>query len=82
MLAEKECFYCGEPPKYGYHNKHSRSGKYDPWVRNGIDRVDSSIGYRSDNVVTSCTQCNRMKNAYSQRDFLDKIMKIAGRHGR
>lgn len=42
----------------------------------GIDRVDSTKHYTVDNVVPCCSMCNRMKNAYSQEAFLNKIKEI------
>ena len=31
----------------------------------GIDRVDSSVGYQIDNVVSCCTVCNRLKSDFN-----------------
>ena len=36
---------------------------------NGIDRIDSSKGYFNNNCVTSCFQCNSMKNTKNINDF-------------
>lgn len=43
---------------------------------NGIDRLDSNIGYNIENCVTCCKQCNIMKNVWSEKDFLNKIKEI------
>ena len=43
----------------------------------GLDRLDSSIGYKKDNIVSCCTACNLMKGTLDQRDFVFQCMKIA-----
>ena len=43
---------------------------------NGIDRIDSSIGYIQGNVVPCCSICNWMKNALSVEEFYNHIDKI------
>lgn len=41
-----------------------------------IDRLNSEIGYTPDNSVPCCTQCNLMKNIYTEQSFLSKIEEI------
>lgn len=66
-LATKNCYYCGSEPS----NMISEHGfKY-----NGLDRIDSSLGYSLTNVVTSCKICNRAKSDMKQIDFYDWIKK-------
>jgi len=47
---------------------------------NGIDRVDSSIGYIESNIKSCCGTCNYMKNNYVLDSFLDKCIQIATNH--
>jgi len=61
------CFYCGKEPKIPVGSV---------FYRNGIDRVDSKIGYLIDNCVTCCASCNKMKSNHSQEQFLEKIKDI------
>tara|TARA_R110000868_G_scaffold13432_1_gene62748 strand:- start:391 stop:759 length:369 start_codon:yes stop_codon:yes gene_type:complete len=42
----------------------------------GIDRVDSSVGYQIDNVVSCCTTCNRLKSDFNKEEWLDNIYTI------
>lgn len=56
-LITSDCAYCGE--KSGW-----------PQKRNGIDRVDSSVGYLKVNCVPSCSMCNRAKNNKSEDEFV------------
>ena len=43
---------------------------------NGLDRIDSNLGYVSGNVVTCCTECNRMKLSMPYNYFINKIKDI------
>ena len=44
---------------------------------NGLDRVDSSIGYIESNLQTCCGNCNYMKNNYPLDVFLNKCESIS-----
>ena len=43
---------------------------------NGLDRIDSSIGYIIENVVPCCSICNKMKLDHSKKFFFEHIKKI------
>lgn len=43
---------------------------------NGLDRIDSSIGYTIENVVPCCSICNKMKLDHSKEFFFEHIKKI------
>lgn len=55
-----DCYYCGAKP--------------DPV--NGIDRVDNSKGYLSDNTVPACSVCNMMKQELTLTGFLNHCTRI------
>lgn len=56
-LATKPCYYCGK-----FSNK--QKVKYGIEIKfNGIDRVDNTKGYSSDNIVSCCKSCNTKKLA-------------------
>lgn len=42
----------------------------------GIDRVDNNSGYSISNSVSCCKMCNKMKWAFTQKDFIEQIKKI------
>ena len=42
----------------------------------GIDRINSNIGYVTENIVPCCYQCNIAKMDYTYDEFIDKIIKI------
>ena len=43
----------------------------------GIDRVDNKIGYEFDNCVPCCGLCNKMKNSYNSKKFVEHCKKIS-----
>ena len=46
-------------------------------ISNGIDRIDSKIGYVEGNVQPCCYNCNMMKRTMSHESFINHILKIA-----
>ena len=42
----------------------------------GLDRVDNSMGYSLDNIVSCCFECNEMKNNYTKEELLIRCRKI------
>jgi hypothetical protein len=46
---------------------------------NGIDRVDSKIGYIIENCVPCCGTCNVMKMAQSVDEFIQRCRRITAR---
>jgi hypothetical protein len=72
-LFTGNCHYCGDPPSRTVKVLH----KNGSFTYNGIDRLDSTKGYTSDNVVSCCTTCNYKKSRMSFLEFHDWIMKVA-----
>ena len=73
-LTKGCCFYCGVEPQQSIKNNiRTVNGNY---VHNGIDRIDSSKGYISGNVVSCCVKCNKMKLDHSVEEFRKHIIKI------
>jgi hypothetical protein len=73
-LFEGVCHYCESPPSNLYS---SRLGTY---TYNGIDRVDSSIGYEPENCVSCCADCNYMKSDSTRSEFIERCFRIARIH--
>ena len=48
--------------------------------QNGIDRVDSTIGYVESNMQSCCGSCNIMKSNYTLESFLEKCTLVAMNH--
>lgn len=56
-LTSQNCHYCGG--KYGYHN--------------GVDRVDSALGYIPGNYVPCCWVCNSAKRNADPARFREQM---------
>lgn len=77
-LTKLNCSYCGLSPESvrvssAYRSKGKPSGNY---IYNGIDRINSSLGYTEENVTTCCKRCNQMKNDMDVEYFFNHIKKI------
>lgn len=55
-IIHSPCHYCGFLVEF-------------PLSRNGLDRIDNSLGYIADNVVSCCWICNRAKRELSLEEF-------------
>jgi predicted HAD superfamily Cof-like phosphohydrolase len=68
-LCESPCHYCGK-----MNSNCSKSINGD-WNYNGIDRVDSCIGYSIENCVPCCKFCNFMKKDLDYNEFTNWVKK-------
>lgn len=68
-LVNSNCYYCNRPPFTVRYNKTKSVSK----KLNGIDRIDSSLGYVKGNVVPCCIDCNRAKMDNSKEYFLEWV---------
>ncbi len=84
-LTQKNCAYCNSEPKpyniYISDGKIAESLAQDnidrSWVKvNGVDRINSSIGYVLSNCVPCCSNCNYAKTDFSVEEFLDLVKKV------
>jgi len=60
-LVEKSCYYCNTIENRGF---------------NGIDRLNSSIGYIMNNCVSCCKMCNYLKGSLNNITFMKRIEHI------
>lgn len=61
-LITQNCWYCGVAPRQVAKTKFRMGAQAKgTFTYNGIDRVDSNLGYLTGNVVPSCIECNRAK---------------------
>ncbi|AGE57955.1 hypothetical protein PBCVNW6652_293R [Paramecium bursaria Chlorella virus NW665.2] len=63
-MTDMPCVYCGKET-------------IDAVKRNGIDRLDSSIGYVLDNCVSCCQMCNMMKGQVDPWSFVERCAHIS-----
>jgi len=71
-LIIQNCHYCGIQPSSVLNFHYNR----EPFLYNGIDRVDNEKGYTFDNVVPCCSICNYAKKSMSKEQFLQWIKRI------
>lgn len=65
-ITNQPCYLCGKPNT--------------PQHKNGIDRVDSSIGYVMENCKPCCGGCNYMKNNFNIETWMSQLMRIQSQH--
>ena len=68
-----QCHYCGADPSNTKITKNTVS----PFKYNGIDRVNSSVGYEEYNVVPCCFICNRAKADMTVDEFYLWIARLS-----
>jgi 5-methylcytosine-specific restriction endonuclease McrA len=76
-ITKKDCTYCGSPPRIYESKPNYGKGRTVKTLMNGIDRLDSSLGYVTGNVVPCCGTCNKMKMAMDESLFTIHVLKIA-----
>jgi hypothetical protein len=76
QLVTSNCHYCNlEPNKCRIDRSKSRQGISRIYF-NGVDRLDSLLGYNIKNVVSCCEDCNKAKRNLSYEQFLNLIKRI------
>jgi hypothetical protein len=75
ILTQKECYYCGNKPqkdiskRIGLKNKNFNI----KFIYNGIDRLNSNLGYNINNCVSCCYICNYAKRNLTLDEFYNWI---------
>ncbi len=72
-LTQGACFYCGDGPTQEI-KVPSNNGSY---VYNGIDRLNSDLGYTVENCVSACGTHNLMKLDMSVEQFILACQKVS-----
>lgn len=85
-IIQKPCSYCGREWTHKYEDVSRNCRNRDIYkikkisneviFYNGVDRLDSKIGYVSGNCVPCCKFCNSAKGELSIEEFKDLITKI------
>jgi len=71
IISKTNCHYCGAAPDQATRTKKAT------YIRNGIDRVDSRLGYVHSNCVSCCKHCNYAKRKMSVLEFKDWLRRAA-----
>lgn len=75
-LIFSNCYFCGSEPKEYQSDKRFNKTNIS-FKRNGIDRLNSSLGYTKENSVSCCATCNLMKMTLGEKEFITHINKIS-----
>lgn len=75
ILISQDCYYCGG----SLSNSCSKNPNFPSFKYNGVDRIDSELGYTVKNTVTCCKTCNVSKNNLPLDVWLDWISRVSRR---
>lgn len=75
-ITSQNCYYCNEKPLRIMKSVRKVMEGFE-YTYNGIDRVNSKIGYEIENCVPCCSLCNYMKNDINSETFVNQSIKIA-----
>lgn len=74
LIETPLCTFCGKEPEERFLPRERTKRGYK---LNGIDRLDSSIGYISGNCVACCSSCNYGKRDKSATDYIEHCRLVA-----
>lgn len=72
-ITQQNCYYCGTKPSKTIVGGAATA---EPYIYNGVDRVDNTGNYTTENCVPCCKICNEWKRAHTKEFFLLKIKHI------
>jgi hypothetical protein len=73
IIVKQNCYYCNVRPT----SKDVTTCTYKNKVKfNGVDRVDSNVGYLVENCVPCCYDCNIMKHTKSGDYFIKHCERV------
>ncbi len=76
LITSKDCFYCGSEP-VEFKSRRVGARKLSGYFANGIDRVDSNLGYVKNNIVPCCWICNQGKGKKTKEQFINMCKAVA-----
>lgn len=77
-LTSSNCHYCGNPPSLlSYH----KGAKHLAYKYNGVDRVNSGLGYIESNCVSCCSNCNYGKRTLSAQEYVEHCRRVVAHNG-
>jgi 5-methylcytosine-specific restriction endonuclease McrA len=77
-LIKGKCHYCGIDRSQTLKRQKSRKLQI---LYNGIDRVDSKIGYTKENCVPCCKYCNQSKSDLTLSEWKDHLNRLFSYQG-
>lgn len=71
-LSEGNCKFCNAQPSNAAKDDYSN----EIWKYNGIDRINSHLGYIKGNVQSCCIRCNVAKSNIEENEFIAHVARI------
>lgn len=71
-LINSPCIYCGIICENSFKDRETETVV----KHNGVDRINSSLGYAKDNCVPCCGKCNRAKYTGTKEELLEHVRRI------
>lgn len=68
ILIKTSCYYCGAEP-FNYVKRRYKTETEKGLPFNGVDRLDNTVGYVTDNCVPCCKICNAAKSNLTLDEF-------------
>lgn len=68
-ITKSNCYYCGIEPYCSKHSNGNHVFRGEPYIYNGIDRLDNSKGYILENCLPCCRKCNISKATMTLEEF-------------
>lgn len=81
LCSSGDCLYCGGLP-VEFPSRFMAGQPFSGYAANGIDRIDSSVGYVVGNIVPCCGWCNMAKGTKSQSYFIQMCKAVAAHNSR
>ena len=82
-LSQLPCHYCGALPLRKFFRKcktfsteWQKINEKNPFMYNGLDRIDSNKKHTTNNVVPCCYQCNISKLDHTVEEFRNWIKRV------
>lgn len=73
-IVQSNCKYCGVEPISRVDDRSNKNNKF--LMVNGVDRIDSDLGYTKENSVSCCKVCNSAKNNMPVDEFKSWVKRV------
>lgn len=70
------CTYCGIEPHAVHYGSRGNAAEHGKFIYNGIDRIDSKLGYILNNCTTCCAECNLAKGIKTHEQFMSWVNRV------
>lgn len=73
-LTQQDCYICGAKPSSVYvHDYKQKCYTTQPYIYNGVDRCDNTLGYHAANLAACCGRCNVAKSNLTFDELMEWV---------